>query len=304
MIPEFFQNAYACCELCPRRCRADRRKTAGFCREGAKVRAARAMLHPWEEPAVMTGGKPSGAVFFSGCTLHCVYCQNYQISQEGTGKELTAEELASVFLSLQEKGASNLDLVTPTHFLPGILEALELCRGKLHLPVVYNTGGYERPETVQALAEKIDFWLPDIKYFSSTLSRTYSQATDYFTTAVCAVREMISVSRRRFGEKPGEPPRVILRHMVLPGHRKDSIELLHALKGELGTEGYWISLLSQYTPFYRAADFPELNRRVTTFEYESVLEEAQKLGFDGFRQDRTSAKEEYTPSFDFDGLDV
>lgn len=315
------KNMYFCCELCPRRCRADRHSQKGFCGCGPSIRAAKAMLHPWEEPALTEEGKPSGAVFFSGCTLGCVFCQNWQISREGFGKELTAEELASVFLSLQEKGASNIDLVTPTQYLPDILGALELCKSDLRLPVVYNCGGYERREIVELMENDVDIWLPDLKYFSSETAARYSAAPDYFNTALGALEEMLrqvkasecrtdreSAGKRELrgntdpAAQKGGKKLLVVRHMVLPGQKEDSVRLLRALADRLGTEGYLLSLMSQYTPFYKAKDHPEINRRVTSYEYGKVLEEAVRLGFSGYMQERTSAKEEYTPVFDLSGL--
>lgn len=290
---EDLKTAYEHCELCPRRCGADRRSRKGFCGAGTEIRAAKAMLHPWEEPAV---GIPAGTVFFSGCTLGCLYCQNYRISHEGVGKTLSPEELARVFLDLQDKGAKNIDLVTPTHYLPGILTALDLCGDRLQLPIVYNCGGYERKEVIEMLEDTVDIWLPDIKYYSNETARKYSGAGDYFEVAVTAVQEMLRQVKGK------ESKKLILRHMVLPGQKEDSIRLLRELAERIGTEGYLLSLMSQYTPFYKAHEHPEIDRRVTSYEYGKVLDEAVRLGFDGFMQERTSAKEEYTPSFDLEGL--
>lgn len=290
---EDMKTAYEHCELCPRRCGADRRSRKGFCGAGTEIRAAKAMLHPWEEPAV---GIPAGTVFFSGCTLGCLYCQNYRISHEGVGKTLSPEELARVFLDLQDKGAKNIDLVTPTHYLPGILTALDLCGDRLQLPIVYNCGGYERKEVIEMLEDTVDIWLPDIKYYSNETARKYSGAGDYFEVAVTAVQEMLRQVKGK------ESKKLILRHMVLPGQKEDSIRLLRELAERIGTEGYLLSLMSQYTPFYKAHEHPEIDRRVTSYEYGKVLDEAVRLGFDGFMQERTSAKEEYTPSFDLEGL--
>ena len=280
----------------------NRKEQKGFCGAGTGIVCAKSMLHPWEEP----GLTPAGAVFFSGCTLKCLYCQNYRISHEGFGKELTPVELSRVFLRLQEQGAETLDLVTPTHFLPGILEALNLCKKELTIPVVYNCGGYERKEIIRELYDHVDLWLPDVKYFSDEPAVKYSQAPHYFDTTLEAVKEMIRQGKRKNSDPLAKPvktaERVIIRHMVLPGQKEDSILLLKKLKEELGTGGYLLSLMSQYTPFYKACEHKEINRRVTTYEYEKVLEEAVKLGFPGFMQERTSAREEYTPAFDLEGL--
>lgn len=251
------------------------------------------MLHLWEEPVL---GEKSGAVFFSNCTLKCVYCQNYRISHEGFGKMISARELSGVFLRLQEQGADNIDLVTPAHYLPGILEALELCKPKLVIPIVYNCGGYENAEVLRRLEGYIDIWLPDVKYYSSDIAFSYSMAKDAFRVSCEALEEMLRQKRC------GSAKQVIVRHMVLPGEKNDSIALLRALAERFGTEDYLLSLMSQYTPFYKAAEHPKINRRLTSYEYGRVLSEAVKLGFSGYMQERTSAKEEYTPEFDLSGL--
>ena len=322
------ENMYASCELCARKCRVNRGERAGFCGAGTTLRAAKAMLHYWEEPAVtsfLPAGEEqneqpaSGAVFFSGCSLKCSYCQNYKISHEGFGKELGPEELAAVFLSLQEKGAKNIDLVTPTHYLPGIVKALTLCGRRpvsdpeysprnqcaLSVPVVYNCGGYENAEVLRSLEGLIDIWLPDVKYFDNGLSVKYSGAPGYYAFARESLSEMIRQAERAFAREKSGPPakdRVIVRHMVLPGAYHDSERLLSALKEAFGTESFLLSLLNQYTPFYKACEQKEINRRLTTLEYQRVLEKAIDLGFTGFMQERTSAREEYTPDFDLDGL--
>lgn len=302
MIPQF-QNAYECCELCPRRCRVNRYEQKGYCGAGTELRAGKAMLHEWEEPAV---GLPAGTVFFSGCTLGCVYCQNYRLSHENFGAGLTPRQLAQVFLDLERRGAQNIDLVTPTHFLPGIIEALDLCKPELHIPVVYNCGGYERLEVIRALEDYVDIWLPDIKYYDDAVAIKYSAAPGYFETALKAVEEMlrqVNAAKVQVNDaKENREKKLILRHMVLPGNREDSIKLLRTVADRLGTKGYLISLMSQYTPFYKASEHPKINRRVTSYEYGKVLDEAISLGFEGFMQERTSAKEEYTPAFDLEGL--
>lgn len=324
-------SSLAACRLCPRECGIDRRREVGFCGCQGEVRAARAALHLWEEPWI-SGVRGSGTVFFSGCTLRCCFCQNYRISQENFGKALTVGELADVFLRLQEQGAHNINLVTATQFLPWILPALDRVRHRLWIPVVYNCGGYERVEIVRALADYVDIWLPDLKYFDPQLSARYSRAPDYFAVASRAVRQMVAQTGKpvfyskgldrqnrhscqdsRLGLTPCgswdsvDQPRmrrgVIIRHMVLPGHREDSIRLLHWIADNLPRGQYFISLLSQYTPYCKNREFPELNRRVTTYEYRNVVDTALELGLDqGFMQEKTSAREEYTPPFDLEGL--
>lgn len=300
------EEAYRACRLCPRQCGVNRYEARGFCGAGTEIRAARAALHFWEEPCLVgTGG--SGAVFFSGCTLRCCFCQNAGISWEGFGRDISPKKLSDIFLRLQDQGAVNIDLITPTQFLPGILRALDLAKHRLSIPVVMNCGGFERKETIEALSGYIDIYLPDLKYRSAALSERYSSAPAYFETAIPAIQEMI---RQTGGKELDVPPEgecltrgVIIRHLVLPGARKDSIALLQEMDRQLPKHRFLLSLMSQYTPFYRAASFPELSRRLTSFEYDSVLREALRLDFRGYLQERTSAKEEYTPDFDLTGLD-
>ena len=303
MIPENSLLDITHCRLCPRNCGINRKERAGFCGEKAAIRCARAALHHWEEPCI-SGTRGSGTVFFSGCCLKCCFCQNYQISQEGLGKELSPERLAQIFLNLQEQGAHNINLVTGTHFLPGILAALDLARPKLSIPVVYNCGGYEKPEVIQLLDGYVDIYLPDLKYFDSKLSSEYSGAGDYFSVASRAVSAMIAQTGSPVFNEEGIMIRgVLIRHMVLPGSRKDSVSILRWLEENLPKDGFLLSLLSQYTPFYKSSEHPRINRRLTTYEYEKVLEEAVSLGLTrGFMQEKSSAKEEYTPPFDLEGL--
>lgn len=311
------------CHLCPRNCGADRLFHRGYCASPAWTVAARAALHPWEEPCI-SGANGSGTVFFTGCTLCCCFCQNYPISQENFGKAISTGRLAEIFLELQEQGANNLNLVTATQYIPQVIEALEADRGKLQIPVVWNTGGYETIETVRALAPYVDIWLPDLKYYSPELSKKYSDAADYFPVALAAVREMIRLTGKpEFKDevlhaplKKEADPRnagygpsrlltrgVIVRHMVLPGQYRDSQELLRHIAAELPKGQFLISLLSQYTPFYKSKDHPEINRRITTYEYNKVLSTAIELGLDeGFMQQKSSAKEEYTPPFALQGI--
>lgn len=290
------------CNLCPRKCGARRSKEAGFCGSGSAVRAARAALHFWEEPCI-SGKNGSGAVFFCGCPLHCVFCQNSEISGGSAGREISVERLSEIFLELQEKGAHNINLVTPSHYLPQICRALDLAKPALVIPVVYNCGGYERVEAVRALKDTVDIFLPDFKYFSPELSQRYSGARDYFEIASAAVKAMVEQAGPPvFGEDGLLRRGVVIRHMVLPGARKDSMEILRWLKQNLPEGSFLLSLMSQYTP-YRPLPFKELNRRVTSFEYDSVVEEALRLGLtNGFMQEKSSAREEYTPPFDGEGL--
>lgn len=298
-----YSKIYENCSLCPRNCHINRTSSFGFCQSSSQIKAARAALHHWEEPCI-SGTRGSGAVFFSGCTLRCCFCQNYSISSELYGKEISEQKLAQIFLELQNQGAHNINLVTATQYLPSILNALDLVKDQLNIPVVYNSSGYEKPETIQLLKNYVDIYLPDLKYFSSELSRKYSKAEDYFKVASNAVKLMIEQTGKPVFDSNGILQKgVIIRHLVLPNCRKDSITLLHWIKETLPDRHYLISLLSQYTPFYKSYEYPELNRRITTYEYESVLKEAISLGLvDGFMQEKSSAKEEYTPPFNLEGL--
>lgn len=293
------------CELCPRKCGVDRAVKTGFCGMGEEITAAKAMLHYWEEPCV-SGERGSGAVFFSGCVMRCAFCQNFSISSENAGRIISEERLAEIFLELLEKGAQNINLVNPTHFVPRMLRAIEAAKRRgLSLPIVYNSGGYERVETLRTLEGAIDVYLPDVKYFSDELSQRLSSAPDYFDTAMNAIAEMIrQVGRPRFNDR-GEITRgVIVRHLVLPEHYKDSIEIIRRL-GEAFSGDILFSLMSQYTPFGKVKTdpaFAKMNRRITTFEYRKALDAAIDAGLEGFMQEKSSAAEEYTPSFDLEGL--
>ena len=291
------------CHLCPRNCGINRNISVGFCGCGSTLKAARAALHHWEEPCI-SGTRGSGAVFFSGCTLKCCFCQNHLISQGTLGKELSPKRLEEIFLSLQEQGAHNIDLITATQFLPQILPALDLVKHKLHIPVIYNCGGYEKIETLALLKDYIDIYLPDLKYFDSSLSWRYSKAKNYFEIASEAIPYMIEqTGELRYDAQGILQKGVIIRHMVLPGGKEDSIQLLHWIKENLPKGKYLLSLLSQYTPFYKSRDYPEINRRITTYEYNKVLDTAISLGLtQGFMQEKSSAKEEYTPPFDLEGI--
>ena len=284
------------CSICPRRCGVDRESHAGFCGVADKIRLAKAAPHFYEEPPV-SGTSGSGCIFFSGCVLKCVFCQNYSISRECSGREITEEELCEIILGLQSKGVHNINLVTPTQFAEKIAAVLKTVRPKLRIPVIYNCGGYESKEALNLLDGLIDVYLPDLKYFSPDLSLKYSACKDYFAVAI----EAIKIMTEQVGApviKDGLIKRgVIVRHMILPSCRKDSERLLYELHSSVGTENILLSLMHQYTPDFLKGDFPELSRKVTTFEYNSVLKVAKKLGFNGFSQDRASADTVYTPDF-------
>lgn len=287
------------CNLCPRMCDADRTKAAGFCKMGDNIKAARAGLHYWEEPCI-SGKNGSGTVFFSGCVMRCEFCQNHDISREGFGKEISVNRLAEIFLELQTAGAHNINLVSPTQFVPQIIRALDIARAQLHIPVVYNTGGYERVETLKMLSGYVDIYLPDVKYFSDEAARL-SHAPHYFETAMGAVEEMVRQTGKPVFDGELLKRGTIVRHMVLPYLYKDSIEVIKRV-GERFGEDILFSLMSQYTPFYKAKDNPRLNRRITTFEYRKALDAVLEAGLQGYMQEKSSAKEEYTPLFDLSGI--
>lgn len=295
------------CRLCPRECGVDRAQKLGYCGMSDRITAAKAMLHYWEEPCI-SGKGGSGAVFFSGCVLRCAYCQNYDISEKRHGKEITVERLAEIFLELQEKGAENIDLVNPTHYVPQIIAALRRAKERgLSVPIVYNNGGYEKIETLKTLDGVIDIYLPDVKYFDDGSARRLSNAPDYFNTAMAAVGEMVRQTGKP-GFENGENGRLIrgtlVRHLVLPGGYKDSIEIVRRLGERFGGK-ILFSLMSQYTPFGRVLTDPglsKMNRRITTFEYNKVLDAVIGAGLEGYMQERSSAKEEYTPDFDLSGI--
>ena len=294
------------CALCPRRCGADRAAgQAGYCGAAGTLKVARAALHFWEEPCI-SGTRGSGTVFFSGCALKCCYCQNYPVSAENFGREITVERLAEIFLELQGQGAHNINLVTPGQWQPWIIAALDKARADgLRLPIVCNTGGYETAESVARWQGYIDIWLADLKYVSPALSAQLSAAPDYFAVAKTAVEAMMAQAGRPVCDAEGMMRRgVILRHLALPGHIDDSFAVLDQMAAWNDADpGCFVpSLMSQYTPFYKAKE-AGIGRRITTYEYRRVVNYAVDKGLGtGYMQQRSSAKEEYTPAFDLSGV--
>ena len=289
------------CGLCPRNCGADRTVKTGICGEGREVRIAYYGRHMWEEPCIgMEEG--SGTVFFSGCPLKCVYCQNYGVSRGKLGKKVSEWELASIFKELKDMGCRNIDLVTPGHFMPQVLSALDMA-GELGLPVVFNSGGYENPRTLKMAEGHIDIYLPDFKYKSKELSERYSACADYYDRAMESLSEMLRQQPEAvYDSKGGLLKGVIIRHLVLPGGYKDSVEILTDIARNFGTKGFLLSLMSQYTPMPSCAAFPEINRRITTFEYKKAAAKAVELGFEGYFQDMSSSSSQYIPPFGQDGV--
>ena len=291
------------CRLCPRQCGVDRSKRTGYCGVSERVKLARAALHFWEEPCI-SGERGSGTVFFSGCALKCVFCQNYQLSAGHFGKEVSIQRLAEIFLELQQQGAHNINLVTGGHYVPQIVQALELVRKDLKIPVVYNSSGYETVETLRQLKGYVDIYLPDLKYYSPERSARYSNARDYFAVASQAVQEMFSqVGPVQFDEQGMLQKGVVVRHMVMPNGVEDTMDILTWIAEHLPLDDILVSVMSQYTPFYKSADYPEINRRLTQEEYDRVLDWMECMGIEqGFVQELSSAKEEYTPDFSLQGV--
>lgn len=285
------------CNLCPRRCGAERDRRAGVCGVGDKIKIARAMLHMWEEPSI-SGERGSGAIFFSGCVLGCVYCQNREISHERYGEEITEGELADIMLDLQSQGAHNINLVSPTQFADKIRASIDLIRDKLKIPVVYNTGGYELPEEIAKMSGYVDIFLTDMKYYSSEASRKYSRASDYFENARESLKEMVKIAPECVFDENGLMKKgVIVRHLVLPTLRADSIRVLDEIKKAVDVSKIRLSLMSQYTPDFCPDEYKEIKRKITTFEYQSVVEHALSLGYEGYIQEKTSASVRFTPKF-------
>ncbi|MBE6600662.1 MAG: radical SAM protein [Ruminococcaceae bacterium] len=288
------------CELCPRKCGIDRGAgELGFCGVGDEFKIARAAPHMWEEP-VISGQNGSGAIFFSGCSLRCVFCQNKKISHSAYGRTVTDAELERLIFELVDADVHNINFVTATHYTDRLVPLLERIKPSLPVPIVWNSSGYERVSTLSRLDGLVDIYLPDLKYFDPELSKCYSSAPDYFPVAIGAIKEMCRQVGAAVTENGIMKKGVIVRHLVLPGCRKDSLRLLDELAAAVEKNGILLSLMSQYTPEFLGEDeceYKNLTRRVTRFEYESVLARAAELGFEGFSQDRSSATAKYTPEF-------
>jgi len=289
------------CNLCPRKCGADRENgKKGYCGESDTLRVARTSLHQWEEPCI-TGRYGSGTVFFSGCGLKCIFCQNYNIADSSVGKDFTQEELADAFLRLQAKKASNINLVTAGHFVEQLVPVIRRAKEKgLTIPIVYNSSGYETVETLRKLDGLVDIYLPDCKFYDSQIALKYAKAADYFQVAKDAVEEMVrQVDSFVFDDATGVMKKgVIVRHLILPGHTKDSKKIIKYLYETYGNTIY-ISMLNQYTPMGTWTEYPNLNRKVTRREYEKVLDYAISLGVENaFIQEGETAGQSFIPEFD------
>ena len=292
---------YKKCNLCARRCGVDRTVSAGYCRMKNEIYLSRAALHFWEEPPI-SGERGSGAIFFSGCSLSCIYCQNREISRGRAGKVVTVERLCEIMLDLQRQGAHNINFVTPTHYIPSVADAIKLARSKgLTIPIVYNTGSYDAPEALKILEGLVDIYLPDLKYYTSKTANEYSCAKDYPEVARDAIAEMYRQVGRAQMDGEGMMTRgVVVRILLLPGHVAEAKLSLKYLMDTYG-DSIYISLMNQYTPM---PDIPSpLNRRVTRDEYEQLLDYAEKLGLkNGFTQEFGTASESFIPPFDNTGI--
>lgn len=292
------------CRVCPWECGKDRSHgEKGVCRSTARLKVARASLHAWEEPCI-SGTRGSGTIFFSHCNLSCVFCQNYKISQEGFGEEITVEALARLCLNLQEKGAHNINLVTPAHYLAQLRDALGLAKKEgLRIPVIYNTNAYEEVESLQALAGLVDVYLPDLKYYSDDYAWKYSRVRGYFAKASQAILEMFrQVGAPRFDDEGLIRQGLVIRHLLLPGLTGDSRKVLQWIAKELPRDVY-VSLMGQFTPFYQAGRYPELRRPLTEEEYDEVIGFFFALGLEnGFVQELESGDAAFIPEFDLRGV--
>lgn len=288
------------CTLCPRNCGVERtaESGAGVCRMGTQPKIARAALHMWEEPCI-SGTRGSGAVFFSGCGLRCVFCQNEAISQQGEGKIVTPQRLADIFRELEAQGAHNINLVTAAHFVPAVLEALNLYRP--NIPIVYNSSGYESVETLRMLSGVVDIYLPDYKYIDPNMAAMLSGARDYPDVAFAAIAEMIRQTGAPVYDENGMMQRgTLIRHLVLPGLTGDSMKILTRIRDEF--PGIPVSLMGQYTPCGRALSISGMDRKIKKKEYARVLAHMEAIGLDGYRQELGSADGAFIPSFDGTGV--
>ena len=291
------------CNICPRHCNTNRDDKVGYCGMTNTLKISRAALHHWEEPCI-SAENGSGTVFFSGCNMGCVYCQNQDISHEGFGKEITVERLAEIFMELQVKNAHNINLVTPTHYAPQIRKAVKLARDMgLALPVVYNTSGYENVENIETLSGTVDVYLPDFKYFSGGTAQKYSFCSDYPEVAKKAIDAMVKQTGPCIFDDEGVVQKgTIVRVLVLPEHTDEAKQIIEYLYDTYGDDIY-ISIMSQYTPCTNLEKYPEINRKLTQQEYDEVVDFAVELGLEnGFVQEGESASESFIPPFNLEGV--
>ncbi|MCH5138900.1 radical SAM protein [Clostridiaceae bacterium UIB06] len=292
------------CKLCPRNCGVNRLEgNVGFCKSGKNVKVARVSLHQWEEPCI-SGANGSGTIFFSNCNLQCSFCQNYKISTEGIGKEISIERLSEIFLEQQQRGAHNINLVTPTHYVPQIIEALKIAKSKgLSLPIIYNTNSYENIQTLKSLEGYIDVYLPDLKYFDDKYSCRYSNSPNYFNHATKAIEEMFSqVGEFKINSKGLIEKGVIIRHLMLPGLLFDSKKIIDYIYNTFGNSVY-LSLMNQYTPMPQINKHTEINKPLNQKHYDSLINYCITLGIkNAFIQEDDTCSESFIPDFDLTGV--
>lgn len=286
------------CTLCPRLCHVDREHKFGICNASDKVEVALVSLHRWEEPC-LSGTNGAGTVFFSHCNLRCIFCQNYEISTEGKGYEVSIERLAQIFLEQEQRGAHCLELVTPTHYVVQIIQALDIAKAKgLTIPVAYNTSGYERAEIIEALKGYIDIFLPDFKYIWNDTAKAYSRAPNYPEVVKTAIAKMYELVGKHVFKDNIMQRGMIIRHLILPWQYKESMEIVKYIWDNYGDNVY-LSLMNQYTPMYKALTHPKLNRKLTTFEYDKVVNYAVDVGFTKcYIQEGKTATAKFVPNFD------
>lgn len=285
------------CNVCPRKCLINRQSKIGFCGQTNNIRISKVMFHHYEEPLISgeENSKGSGAIFFTGCNLKCAFCQNYPISHENKGKEISVKKLSKIFKKLEKKGALNINLVTPSHFSMQIIEALKIYRPRI--PIVWNSNGYESKHTIEKLKDYVDVYLVDLKYMNNELSTKYSKATDYVENATEAIKQMRKNQPQDKLENGLMKKGMIIRHLILPTHTDDSIKCLNFIHDNIGANSI-VSLMSQYEPRYQACEHQEINRKITPLEYKRVVNHALKLNMTNcFTQDLSSANSKYTPKF-------
>ncbi len=286
------------CNGCPRKCNRDREKTTGLCGVPSLPRVAKAYLHMWEEPCI-SGEHGSGTVFFSGCNLKCVYCQNYDISDNAKGKDITIERLAQIFRELEEQGATNINLVSPSHYVDAIISALNIY--KPNIPIVYNSNGYDSKESLEKLKDYVDIFLMDFKYIDGDMAMQYSKAKDYPEIVKANILKARELQPTEIFDGDIMKKGVIIRHLILPNHIDNSIQILEWIKDNVNNP--FVSLMGQYVPMHRAGDYPKISRKLKAIEYKIVEKKLDELGLtQGYTQELSSAEEKYTP--DFDGVGV
>jgi putative pyruvate formate lyase activating enzyme len=292
------------CTICPRNCNSDRTSTkVGVCKSSSTLKLAKAYPHMWEEPCI-SGEKGSGTVFFSNCNLSCVFCQNHEISHEAVGKEISIERLSEIFLELAEMGSHNINLVNPTHYVPQIIEGIKLARQNgLTIPIAYNSNGYEKVETINALKGYIQIYIPDLKYFEDKYAIKYSKAPNYFNIASKSIEEMIKqVGKPKFDENGMMKGGVIIRHLMLPGLLFDSKKVVDYIYKSFGDDVY-LSLMNQYTPMCDAKDYPEINKTLNPKHYDSLIDHCIELGYkNAFIQESGTSSEVFVPDFNLSGI--